>query len=327
MKGTHSFILETSKIRYELEIKHKFSIFKGESGSGKTALCQKILKRKKDSELATGVRIRTDLKYMVLTDETLVGKYLEQGYNLFFIDEDVVEEICKGNAGATFGQAVKGSSAYFVFMSRNASLSAVPINVDACYKLVEEYRGGKKVVHMENMYVWNDDEPLKPDTFVIEDSKVGYIFYKKTLKEEHECISAQGNTNIINTVRRVAEEGAKYIFVIADGCGYGAYFADLLNLRDSAEKELGAELRLFLPPSFEYLVLKSGIFKYNEDRLANTQDYAKIEDYMGWEAFYTDDLIKASGEMYKKNGKKLPEFFRDRRNVDKVYNTIKEIKR
>lgn len=157
MKGTHSFILETSKIRYELEIKHKFSIFKGASGSGKTALCQQILKRKKDSEKATGVRIRTDLKYVVLTDDTLLGVYLEQGYNLFFIDEDVVDEICRGDAGATFGQAVKGSSAYFVFMSRNASLSAVPINVDACYKLVEEYRGGKKVVHMENMYVWNDD--------------------------------------------------------------------------------------------------------------------------------------------------------------------------
>lgn len=168
---------------------------------------------------------------------------------------------------------------------------------------------------------------MKPDIFVIEDSKVGYIFYKKTLKEEHECISARGNTNIINTVRRVAEEGAKYIFVIADGCGYGAYFADLLNLRDSAEKELGAELRLFLPPSFEYLVLKSGIFKYNEDRLVNTQDYAKIEDYVGWEAFYTDELVDAYKGSYRKNGTTLPAFLRNKRNSDKVYDAIHEIKR
>ena len=79
--------------------------------------------------------------------------------------------------------------------------------------------------------------------------------------------------------------------------------------------------------SILYSSLESLSIKYNEDRLINTQDYAKIEDYMGWEAFYTDELIKASDGMYKKNGKKLPEFFRDRRNVDKVYNTIKEIKR
>lgn len=151
MKGTHSFILETSKIRYELEIKYKFSIFKGESGSGKTALCQQILKKGNMSARATGISIHTDLKYVVLTDETLLDSYLERSYNLFFIDEDVVDGICKSDIHEIFSETLKESDAYFIFMSRNALLLSVLNSTGICYELVEEYRENSSIKTLVNV--------------------------------------------------------------------------------------------------------------------------------------------------------------------------------
>lgn len=155
MKKTHSFVLETSRIKYELEIQHKISIYGGSSGSGKTALCQQILRKGNMSVRATGISIHTDLKYVVLTDETLLDSYLECGYNLFFIDEDVVDGICKSDMHETFSETLKESDAYFIFMSRNALLLSVLNNTGTCYELVEGYRENssiKTLVNVETPY-------------------------------------------------------------------------------------------------------------------------------------------------------------------------------
>lgn len=320
MKGTHRVVVETPRVRYELEIKHKFSIILGDSGSGKSLLCSLLAK---GCSKQPGMSFRSDLKAIALNRLDVLENDLSNGYNLFFVDEDVVVDICRGDSGEYFGRLVKGTSAYFVFMSRNESLSAVPLNVDACYSLVHQRRGGKNVLIMDRLYNWKNDVPLKPDLVIVEDSKVGFAFYNETLGNI--CESARGNSNVIETVKSKIKHGEKNIFVIADGCGFGTYFYTLLRLKKFSFSADGVELRLFLPPSFEYIILCSNIFKVNPDILNNTQNYAKIEKYMGWEAFYTDYLVHVSKGAYRKNGKKLPKFLKDSRNIRKIYDFIHEI--
>lgn len=327
MKGTHKVVVTYGKVTFELYIKHKFSVFIDYSGTGKTALCEYIGKGRDDVE-SGDVVIKTDLNPFSIDSIYELQGALGQGFNLIFIDETVVDRTFNGGASTYFGGIVKGSDAYFVFMSRRkVSFPFAPINVDACYRLVWEKHKNFTKVRMDNLYEWHDDAPMSPDTLVIEDSKVGYMFYAETLKGEHKFVSAHGNSNVVKVAESILESGAKSIFIIADGCGFGVYFDSLLRFRDYAKRQYNTDVRLFIPPSFEYLVLKSKIFKYDEDRLVNTQDYAKIEDYMGWEAFYTDELVDASKGSYRKNGTTLPAFLRNKRNSDKVYDAIHEIKR
>lgn len=327
MKGTHRVVVEAKGTRYELYIKHKFSLIMGDSGAGKSALCNFIGTGRAFAE-SGGVNIRTDLNPFSLNSVYELENLLKEGFNLIFIDESVVDSTFKGGMISHFGELAKKADAYFVFMSRHIEHFAfAPINVDACYNLIwEKHKKSTRVV-MDNLYEWNDDSPMAPDVFIIEDSKVGYMFYKQTSRHKNECLSAYGNSNVTSIVEDAVQKGAKSIFVIADGCGFGVYFDALLRLKKVAKRQHNVDIRLFLPPSFEYLVLKSGIFRYEEDKLINTQNYALIEKYMGWEVYYTEELIKASGGEYRKNGRSLPTFFRDWRNVNKMYDTIKEIKR
>ena len=123
-------------------------------------------------------------------------------------------------------------------------------------------------------------------------------------------------------------KGNKFIFVIADGCGFGVFFEELRELQEDAIKNHGAVVRYFFQPSFEYLVIKSEIFKVNLDVVNNTQDYADIEVFLGWEKFYTEYLERVLSELgmkYSKGGKALPDYLRNRRNQNKIYDVVNEI--
>lgn len=325
MKGTHRIAVGTREMQYEFSIRHKFSIILGDSGSGKTMLCELI--HPGTDKLDEGVYFKSDLKAVELERISDIPNRIKEGYNLFFVDERMTNEVCRGDAGAYFGSIVKGTSAYFIFMTRQSSLSAIPFNVDAVYRIEWRKKGKALFGTLKNEYNWSNDVPICPERAIIEDSKAGFTFYKKLLCDEEGkiCISAKGNSNIVNEVTKALADGYKKIFVVADGCGFGVYFNKLLKIQKNEEKMNGAEVRLFMPPSFEYLILDSGIFKFDVDKLINTQDYARIEKYMGWEAYYTDQLIECSGGAYSKGGKSLPKFLRNKQNMHKMKTVIAEL--
>ena len=74
----------------------------------------------------------------------------------------------------------------------------------------------------------------------------------------------------------------------------GCFFITLLLKTQPYFDKLYTSLRitvpvvLFLPESFEYLVLRSGLVCDNSDaRLTKTYMYAQSECYMSWEQYYT----------------------------------------
>ena len=322
MKGRHKVLIEAGNVRFEFEIKHKFNIILGRSGEGKTYLCD-ILAEGSD-KVKIRRKYRSDLNAISLSTLSALEGHLSKGYNLIFVDEAQVKEICEGDAGQYFGQLVKGKPVYFVFMSRRRSFTSVPFNVDACYNFKHEYRGGKTVISTEPLYEWIDESPMSPNTVIIEDSKVGFYFYRDSLKLAN-CISAHGNSNVITAVESALDRGSKSIFVIADGCGFGVYFDELVKLKHTAKSKYGADLRLFLPQSFEYLVLISEIFKIDWEVINHMENFATLENYMGWEAAFTDYLVNRSKGKYSKSGRSLPYFLTDTRNIKKIKGVINEL--
>ena len=60
------------------------------------------------------------------------------------------------------------------------------------------------------------------------------------------------------------------------------------------------DVKCYLPESFEWIILKSGLIDGNEiqDILAHPQDFAESQDYFSWELFFTDVLIQYTKDTY-----------------------------
>ena len=63
---------------------------------------------------------------------------------------------------------------------------------------------------------------------------------------------------------------------------------------------------LYLPESFEYLILQSGILDDKEVReiLAAPQEYIESQSYFSWERYFTALLIEKTNDSYLKYSKK-----------------------
>ena len=64
-------------------------------------------------------------------------------------------------------------------------------------------------------------------------------------------------------------------------------------------------MALYLPESFEWLLLKSGILKKGEIAriLAEPSDYIESREYFSWERFFTALLVEKSQDTYLKYSK------------------------
>ena len=83
--------------------------------------------------------------------------------------------------------------------------------------------------------------------------------------------------------------------MIADGAAFGSEIDRVLQLIKSS-----ANITLYLPESFEWLLLTSGIFKEKEIAriLEEPSDYIESRKYFSWERFFTALLIEKSQDTY-----------------------------
>ena len=124
---------------------------------------------------------------------------------------------------------------------------------------------------------------------VTEDSNSGYQFFSKIFSESN-VVSANGNSNLIKAVKMLDNQD---VLIIADGAAFGALIE---NCVDYFETQFNRRISLWLPESFEYLILKSGVIKYEnlDDILENTSEYVECEKYVSWERFFTGLSAKIS---------------------------------
>lgn len=170
------------------------------------------------------------------------------------------------------------------------------------------------------------ESPIKPDYIITEDEKVGYRFYKDTLKDKGVvCISAKSKDKIIKTILDIPDD-FKTLVIIADGAAFGSNIEGVLDIVDfKLRGKVGRKIRILLPESFEYIILASGIIKVDKTKLVETYNFAESSVYFSWERYYTELLEEESNGIYKKDKNAIPMFLRNPSNIKKFYDFVKEV--
>lgn len=81
----------------------------------------------------------------------------------------------------------------------------------------------------------------------------------------------------------------KKCIVIADGAAFGSEIDKVLRLIEKREN-----IALYLPESFEWLILSAGILKnsFVDKILDDPSEYVECKEYFSWERFFTAVLIE-----------------------------------
>ncbi|MDE6961873.1 MAG: translation initiation factor 2, partial [Lachnospiraceae bacterium] len=117
-------------------------------------------------------------------------------------------------------------------------------------------------------------------------------------------VSAGGKSNIFAELMKRQDQE---ILVIADGAAFGPEMDRVMKLIRQKNRIL-----LYLPESFEWLILSSGVVtEKNLNRLLeNPEEFIESSQYFSWERFFTDVLVSATkGTILQYSKRKLNEVY------------------
>ncbi len=105
-------------------------------------------------------------------------------------------------------------------------------------------------------------------------------------------ISAGGKSNIF---REILKNPGQNMLIIADGAAFGPEMDRVMKLIRQREGAV-----LYLPESFEWLILKSGVVTGHDLReiLEDPGKYIEGQEYFSWERFFTDLLMMLTKDTY-----------------------------
>ncbi len=292
MKGSHDIIVQNNRIQYKFSIRRNLTILRGNSATGKSTLIDLIAQYVRDGE-NSGVVLRCDKPCTVLTSDLWQLRLSAIKDSIVFIDE--------GNsfvATQEFAECAKNSDNYYVLAFRE-SLPQLPYSVDEIYSLKNRTKGYGQIKRLytsfKNIYERPIPSPTieQPDYVIVEDSHAGYPFFQKVFQSQSiPCISASGKSNICAEIEKLPL--GSLILVIADGAAFGAEIEKVLA---QGRKR---SILLFLPESFEWMILKSGLIdgRAVQDILEDPAPHIDSKDYFSWERYFTDLLTMQSQDTY-----------------------------
>ena len=317
MKGKYKVIVRNNKLHYEFEIKRNITIIQGDSATGKTTLIN-MLRQAENLGESSGVDVLSNVPCRIL--EGVSWKLILQNTagTIFFIDEE--------NAFINteeFAAEVRGSDNYFVLITRE-NLYNLPYSVEEIYGLYASgrYQNTKKIYQqMYRIYSDIQEIPIKPELFIVEDSNSGYEFFKAVSDERNlECESAGGKSNIFSKIKNVKN---REVCVIADGAAIGPEMNGLYEISHKKKN-----IHLYLPESFEWIVLKSGLIDDREIRkiLETPELFIDSKKYFSWERFFTNLLIEKTKNSYLQYRKSaINKTYLHSKNKEKILNCIEAI--
>lgn len=318
MKGKHRIVVKNNRLHYEFEIKRNITIIQGDSATGKTTLIN-MLRQAENLGESSGIDVISDVPCRILEGKNWKIILENSSGNIFFIDEENsfinTEE---------FASMVKESDNYFVLITRE-NLYNLPYSVDEIYGLHEsgKYHDTRKVYQqMYHIYSIEEKFPIEPEKIIVEDSNSGYEFFKKISAEKNiACLSAGGKSNIFSLIKR---QSAGEICVVADGAAIGPEMNRLY--KETLKKK---NIHLYLPESFEWLILSSGLISDKDIKtmLEEPENYIDSTEYFSWERFFTKLLVMRTEETYLKYSKsKLNSNYLHEKNKERIVNMMQGIK-
>lgn len=319
MKGKYEVVVKSRRLQYKFTVFRNITILRGDSATGKTTLIDMIAAYQENGE-ASGVTVNCKKQCTVLTG-------IRWQENLEMIHDSIVfiDEGDKFVASEDFAKAVKRTDNYYIIATRNP-LFDLPYSVKEIYGIKNvsgnRYQGTKRIyAEFYPLRRVNTDITVKPDLVITEDSKSGYSFFENYFSEYGiKCISAGSKAKIYN---ELVTRQYDTVLVIADGAAFGPEIERVLPLRKAKN------IVLFLPESFEWIVLRSGIVKDKEIKaiLEKPYDYIESGKYFSWERFFTDVLTKKTKDTYLKYDKShLNKNYLNPGEKDAILGAIPEIK-
>ena len=317
MRGTYEVKVSNVNVSFTLELERNITILSGDSATGKTTLIE-MLRDFEESGRSSGVTVHCKRPCRVLTNADWEYRLNGIRDSIVFLDE--------GNAfvkSEAFARAIQNSSNYYVIVTRE-SLHQLPYSVNAILKLKTTGRRGKTYVRAYPQYDHLADpvgEISRIQEIVTEDSNAGHEMFDHIAAKNHiSCISAQGKSNVFSQlVNRTADR----VLVIADGAAFGSELEKIYRLMEAQPNKI----TLYLPESFEWLVLRSGILgsQTPKEILEHPSDNIESSLYFSWEQYFTDLLIQLTHDTvlhYSKN--RLNPSYLQPANVAKVLRAMQE---
>ena len=295
MKGIHKVVVGTKYLKYEFELRRNLTIIRGDSATGKTTLVDMIRTHMNDGESGP-VTLNCDKSCYVVEGNLWKGQLNNIQDSIVFIDEG--NEFVKTK---DFARAIQQTDNYYVIVTREG-LSALPYSVEEVYgiRTSGKYGALKQSYHsFYRIYPDSTTENIKPEKILTEDSNSGYQFFDAVCAEHQmQCDTANGKSNVFSYLKAHKDEK---ILVIADGAAFGPEMDRVLQLVLTREN-----LELYLPESFEWLVLSSGILKDTEvaQILQTPSDYIDSKEYFSWERYFTALLTEKTAGTYLNYTKK-----------------------
>ncbi len=314
MKG--SFEVRVSRKRgtdYRFTIKRNITVIRGDSGTGKTTLFEMIADHMRYGD-QSGVTVQCERPCVALTDSNWKAQLAGFSDSIVFIDEGL-----KDLRSHDFAAAVKGSSNYFVLITR-ADLPALPYSVNEVYRV----KTSGKFHSLVPLYTERDGHRYSAsravpkhdfDVLLTEDSNSGFQFYSRRFDGTDVAFESTGSN--AGVLRWLDEHPQAKVFVVADGAAFGAYADRVLKLQGLRRDSVA----VCLPESFEWLLLSSGVVGSTEiDKvLQDPSQYVESAECMSWEQFFTEFLkqqTKGTPFAYKKES--LAEAYMVEENASKI---------
>lgn len=262
METQHDIVINNKRgVQYKFSVSRKFTIIRGDSATGKTTLFQMISDA--ESSHMMGINISCDVPVKPLHYADYVVQLKEQSGCIIMLDEDF-EDILSG----TFAKAAIASDNCFIIITRHA-MPAIPYSYKEIYKI----KASGKFHSLEPVYE-EYDKFVNNNKVVTEDEDSGFEYFKHFFGDK--VITSRGNSNLSKFI----DDGTT---LIGDGSAIGPYIQDLLLGRAD----------LFLPESFEYMMLNLPMFDNKEVReILNAPEKYITTEYASWERYFTDLLIR-----------------------------------
>ena len=318
MKGKYSVFVQNNRLRYEFTIFRNITIIRGDSATGKTTLLDLLNAYDRDGD-SSGVLVKCEVPCVVIG-----GQRWEE--NLQFIHNSIVfiDECNRFIKSEDFAVRVKESDNYFVIVTRD-DLPNLPYSVKEIYGIRESGKyAGLKQVYNEFYCLYGEVEnanPAQESLVIAENSNAGFDFFSSLCDGRLKCISANGKSNVFKALQTHREEK---VLVIADGAAFGCEIEKVMQLI-----RIGRRIALYLPESFEWLILNTGIFDDSELKaiLNSPSEYVDSKEFFSWERFFTDLLVKKShGTYLQYNKRSLNKAYLQEKIKNKIVNNMSPIK-
>lgn len=290
MRGVHRVVVYSKRLRYDFEVRRNLTIIRGDSATGKTTLVD-MIQEAVNHPSGSPVELICDKTCHVLSGELWKEQLTGMQDSIVFIDEG--NEFVRS---ADFAKEIQKTDNYYVIVSREA-LSALPYGAEEIYGIRTSGKYGTlKQSYHEFYRIYGTDvtkAEVNPEMVITEDSNSGYQFFHSVCCDQDlECSSADGKSNIFRLLKNRKD---KKILVIADGAAFGPEMERVMQLMTERQN-----FALYLPESFEWLILSSDIWEDNEIReILNTPyNYIESKDYFSWERYFTDLLIEKTKGSY-----------------------------